>query len=292
MKPLAFIAIPGLLLAALPAWLASLGGAADHDSAGRIVAVNLRASWIADGDLLELARLPQLERLDLSRTRISDQGLGYLKTATSLRDVNLSFAEKIGDPAHAIIKHWKNLRRLNLRGTVVADATAAAAASLPHLEALDVTDTQVGDAGLEQLALARELKDLAIGNLRLTDLGFQSLRQLTGLVILDLAGRRPAIGGVMEMSAQAVEALASLRGLRVLRLGHVKFPVKSLAILKTMPNVESLSLAFCPEIRDAAIAYLADWKSLRLVDLHGTKMTAEGVASLRKQRPYCKFLWE
>src|SRR5688572_16076254 len=103
MKRLLFIAVPGILMAAAPAWIDSLGNAAIRDSEGRVVEVYLRAGWITDSDLQELARLPQLQRLDLSYTRISDQGLTYLKAAPSLTEVNLAFAERIGEPAHAII---------------------------------------------------------------------------------------------------------------------------------------------------------------------------------------------
>src|SRR5262245_41835932 len=116
-------AVAALLSVALvsAAWIDDLGGRVERAPGGKITEVNLRASWVTDGDLLELARLPQLQRLDLSQTRITDQGLAYLKTAASLREVNLAYAEKIGDPAHAVIKHWKNLRKLSLRGTVIAD---------------------------------------------------------------------------------------------------------------------------------------------------------------------------
>jgi hypothetical protein len=94
------------------------------------------------------------------------------------------------------------------------------------------------------------------------------------------------------MTERSVDAIASLEGLRVLRLGYVKFPLKSLARLKTMPNVERLGLEYCPDIGDDAIPHLVDWKSLKTVDLYGTKITAEGFAKLRRQRPDCKFLSE
>ncbi len=261
------------------AWIDSLGGRVERDSAGQIVAVNLRASWVSDGDLLELARLPQLQRLDLSQTRITDQGLAYLKTASNLTDVNLAYAEKIGDPAHSVVKHWKKLRRLSLRGTVVADETARSAASLPHLEALDITDTIVGDVGIEALSLAPKLKELSIGNIRMSEVGFQSLRQFTALEYLDLSGKRPT--GVASISEKGIAAIASLKQLRVLRLGHVKLPANGIAVLNTLPNVETLALQYSPDITDEAIPYLVSWKSLRSIDLYGTKVTAEGLKSLR-----------
>jgi hypothetical protein len=272
------------------AWIDDLGGRVEIGPAGEITVVNLRASWVSDGDLLELARLSQLQRLDLSRTRISDQGLAYLKTAANLREVNLSYAEKIGDPAHAVIKHWKNLRKLNLRGTVIADETAASAASLPELEVLDIADTIVGDVGIEALTTAPKLKELSIGNIRMSEVGFQSLRQLTTLSHLDLSGRRHQ--GPANITQRGIEAIASLHQLRVLQLGHNRFPAKSFALLAAMPAIEKLGLEFCPEINDEALEHLASWKSLRWVNLHGTKVTAEGVAALRKKRPDCQVLWE
>ena len=76
-----------LLLVATPLlaidtdWITRLGGKVERDGAGRIVAVDLRGSWLSDVDMIELARLPDLERLDLSHTRISDEGMLNLKPA-------------------------------------------------------------------------------------------------------------------------------------------------------------------------------------------------------------------
>jgi hypothetical protein len=277
-------------LAINPAWIDALGGHVERTPDGEVIAVNLRGSWVSDGDLLELARIPQLQRLDLSQTRISDQGLAYLKTAPKLVEVNLAYAEKIGDPAHAVIKNWKNLRKLNLRGTVVADETAASAASLPELEVLDIADTIVGDVGVEALAAAQNLKELSLGNIRMSEVGFQSLRQLTTLSHLDLSGRRHQ--GPSNISERGIQAISSLRQLRVLKLGHTKFPAKSFPELAAMPAVERLGLEFCPEVNDETLKLIAGWKSLRWIDLHGTKVTSGGVEALRKERPDLQVLWE
>lgn len=279
-----------MVLAAGMEWVTALGGRAEFDAAGNIEAIQLRTSWVTDGDLLKLARLPRLQRLDLSRTRISDQGLGYLKKASQLREVNLAYAERIGDPAHAIIKEWKQLRRLSLRGTVVGDETAVSASTLPNLEVLDIADTLVADIGIEALASAPRLKEISIGNIRMSELGYQSLRQYTNLQRLDLSGGRHR--GSTTLSPRAVQAIASLRQLRTLQLGHVKLTVENLASLASLANLDTLGLEYSPEIGDAAIPVLAGWKSLRWVDLGGTKFTAQGIATLREQRPDCKVLWE
>jgi hypothetical protein len=124
----------------------------------------------------------------------------------------------------------------------------------------------------------------------MSELGYQSLRQFTSLRSLDLSGNRPL--SAARISARGLEAIASLKQLRVLKLGHLRFPGKSLPVLKSLENLERLGLEFCAEVSDDSLPHLASWKSLRWVDLSGTKVTAAGVATLREQRPECRILWE
>jgi Leucine-rich repeat (LRR) protein len=285
----------GLAAAADSNWIGEYGGHLERNSAGEIVAVNLRASWIGDSDVRELARLPQLERLDLSFTRITDQGILYLKAARNLVEVNLTFDERVGDEGQAAIKELKRLKRLSLRGTRIADNTVAAAATLPELEALDISYTDALDYGLDALATAPKLKELSIGGLRITEVAFQSIRQIAGLEILDLGGGKFTGGGQRSgliLDDMVLQAIASLKELRQLEVGYAKFPSRGLAILKTLPKLERLNLENCSRIDDDAMAHLASWKSLRWVDLSGTKVTKEAVAKLRQQRPDCQVLWD
>src|ERR1700692_3885659 len=111
------------LLAVDTDWIARLGGKIERDPVGRIVAVNLRGSWINDADTIELARLPDLERLDLSHTRISDEGMLNLKPAPKITDLKLFYSEWITDLGLSAIKDWKHLGRLDVRGTRISAGT-------------------------------------------------------------------------------------------------------------------------------------------------------------------------
>src|SRR5579859_4491475 len=97
-------------------WITSLGGSVERNAQGKIVGVNLRGTWVSDVELIDIARLPNLERLDLSHTRITDEGMLHLKSATGIRELNLYYAEQITDQGMTAIKNWKMLKRLNLRG--------------------------------------------------------------------------------------------------------------------------------------------------------------------------------
>ena len=93
-----FLATVGCLGAGIPDdRLADAGGVVDLDSSGQIVAVDLHASWATDSDIAELVRLPNLSRLDLSLTRISDHGLRQLKDVPAITDLNLRYDELITD---------------------------------------------------------------------------------------------------------------------------------------------------------------------------------------------------
>src|SRR6267142_298899 len=116
---------PAMLAGSGLDWVDGLGGRVDWDAVGDIIAVHLRGTWVSDTELLDLARLPKLERLDLSHTRITDEGLLHLKPAWQIKDLNLYYAEQVTDQGITAIREWKHLKRLNLRGTRISDGSLA-----------------------------------------------------------------------------------------------------------------------------------------------------------------------
>lgn len=278
-------------------WIASLGGKVERDAKGDIVAVNLRGTWVSDVELIDIGRLPKLERLDLSHTRITDEGMLNLKSATGIRELNLYYAELITDQGMSAIRSWTMLRRLNLRGTRIANGTLEIVSRLPHLEALDIANTQVTDNGLDLLIALTGLKELAVGRTRSggdMDLGF--LRMMPSLTALDLSGARPVppdMGGAGHRPPPAtppippktVEALSELKNLRILKLGFSGASAADLKTLSVLTNVEKLGLEECPRVDDAAVAELAHWRSLKYLDLQATHTSPAAIETLRKAKP-------
>jgi internalin A len=290
---LIMFAAAGLSLAADGAdWIERLGGKVERDAANRIVAVNLRGSWINDGDeMTRLAELRHLDTLDLSHTRITDEGLLRLKPAPKIRDLSLFYAEWITDQGMTAIRDWKHLKRLNVRGTRISDGTLELVGKLTGLEALDIAHTSVTDNGLEHLITLVHLKELALGRGRLTYKALGTLRMLPTLTSLDLSGARPvppdmagnrAGPGIPE---EALHAIAELKELRVLKLGHSNIGGSGLRILSALDKVERLGLEGCRRIDDAAATELVNWKSLKYLDLQDTQVTPAGVEALRKAKP-------
>jgi hypothetical protein len=277
------------------AWITSLGGRAQRDADGNVTAVNLGSTWVNDMEMLDLLAFRKLERLDLSHTRISDEGLLRLKPASQLQDLNLLYAEQITDLGLNAIRGWHRLKHLNVRGTRVADDTLLIVSGLPQLESLDLANTNVTDTGLENLAPLTNLRHLALGRSRIGEGTVGALRVLSTLESLDLSGPSGAVrnqrgraSGPLEDSL--VSAMAELKGLRMLKLGHSEIDERGLHRLAVLPKVEKLGLECCPRVGDEALQELAAWKALRYLDVQETKATQAGVSRLQAARPDLQIL--
>lgn len=296
------------------AWIEEIGGAVTRDSAGRITGVDLRATWITDTDLRKVARLPHLTHLDLSLTRITDQGMQELKNATGIVDLNLRFAESVTDEGLAAVKGWRKLKRLNVHGTKISDTTLDHIAGISTIEILDIGSAMITDVGLERLSVLPNLKELTIGGNELGDAGLQALRQLPGLTYLDLNGRQGTDSNVwtLSMSDRGLEALLTLKEIRELRFGCTSLGVgiegqrfatvsamsvtsRWLEQMKTLPKLEKLKLQGCDRVDDEAMKVLAAFPALNEIDLKGTAVTEKGAAILRTAKPKARIYfgaWE
>lgn len=278
-----------------PEWIARLGGTVETDKAGEIVAVKLPGTWVNDSELLDLAALPSLERLDLSHTRISDEGLLFLRPAKRIRELNLLYAEQITDLGMNAVKQWGELRSLNVRGTRIGDGTMAVASGLPQIELLDVTGTAITENGLDSLIPLVKLKRLEMGRNRLREDSLVILRLLTDLEWLDLSGPRSVNRNQRAdgnpMAPALVDAIGELSHLRLLKLGHLNIDSDGLkALASKLGRVESLGLELCPRIDEASLAVLASWRSLKEVDLQETAVTVAALHNLQEARPDLRVL--
>ena len=141
----------------------------------------LDASGLGLADLSGVARLPALERLDLSCNALAD--LSPLAALGALRDLDLS-GNRIADLSPLGALHA--LERLDVSDNAVADASALA--GLPRLRVLLLDGNAVTDLGpLTHLAT---LENLGLAGNAVTDV--TALQDLAALRRLDLGGNRIA----------------------------------------------------------------------------------------------------
>src|SRR5262249_35069990 len=152
-----------------------LGGTVETDASGRVTGVTLGFQWNTDLEVDRILELPNLEKLDLSLSLITDRGMERLSILGNVRDLNLYAVERITDTALAYVRDWKHLERLNLRGTDITDTTLRYIAGHSSLRALDISFTQVTNSGMEYLGGFRNLEELYLGGNQITGAGLHVL---------------------------------------------------------------------------------------------------------------------
>jgi len=276
-----------VLLAGNIDWARDFGGRVEANTQGQATGLYLRGSWVTDSDLDYVARQPQLEKLDLSLTRITDLGLLRLKNLQNMRELTLFFAELVTDEGLAVVKNWPRIERLNFRGTKVTDNTLSVLAGKDSIRALDISYAEVTDSGLQHLPKLKGLRELSFGGNKMTEVGLEVLRSLPGLTKLDISGRQRTDSGLWFVGVTDIglDPVAVLADLRELNLSGTLVSPKGVQKLGNLRKLEKLDLHGAKRVTDEAPAYLAALPALRWVDLKDTAMTVKGFAELRRLRP-------
>jgi hypothetical protein len=138
------------------------------------VAIDLHDTHVGDADLVPLAELTLLRRLNLYNTRITDTTLGYLRGMT-------------------------RLETLYLNNTAITDAGLQHFQALIALRELGLYNTHVTDAGLVNLRKLTNLQRLSLSGRAISDAGLVHLRGLKNLRELDLLGTQVTAGGAQDL---------------------------------------------------------------------------------------------
>lgn len=151
----------------------------DHGSR-RLRSIDLATTPVSDAQLAFLAKVPELEQLNLQATQIGDLGLQSLETLPRLRVLDVSNTT-VSDAGLARIAKIKTLESVRIAGTLVEGQLAA------NLRELDLGNTKVdkafwflsslrshcaapqlhteiSDAGMKQLSGPTKLESLHAGS--------------------------------------------------------------------------------------------------------------------------------
>ena len=150
---------------------------------------------LTDDGLLHLARMPQLQHLDLGEYpggKLTDRGLAVLRHLPNLRNFDMTWQAGITDAGVANLRFCDQLERVNLMGSPTGDGAIEALQGKPNLRDFS-TGRLVTDAGLPLLHNFPLLKQWqGAGGARLlidgpfTNAGLAGLAGLAGVYELDL----------------------------------------------------------------------------------------------------------
>lgn len=240
-----------------------------------ITELDLRGGSVTDQGVQCLASFPDLQRVDLSETRITNQGLSLLTQCAQLSalalDHNRGFDTDGVQELTAL-----NLQELSLQSTSIADRVFATLAEFDDLQVLRVDGnsiltgaqlrTLIGEFselrvlsasgtqmafGLQEIGVLRNLEELKLAQAQVGDEILLQLKQCRNLVELDLSNNPITILGVRELSA--------------------------------LRNLQRLNLRGCSTLDDQVFATLGRLDQLQYVDLGGTRCTPAGAEAFQQR---------
>src|SRR5579864_899515 len=244
-----------------------------HYKADDSYSVNFAGSDFADNDCSVITRLGNVKNIDLSFTQISDKSLGCLDPEMVSLDVS---GTRVTDQGLEQLVRYTKLSALRLLQTSIGDAGMSHVQKLHELTLLDLSASKVTDEGVFRLSTLTKLKVFAVNGPSVSDKSVDILAKLPQLTDLDLTSTR--------VSDRGLEKIASHQNLQKLKLnGCIGVTDLGLKHLKTLPKLTELEISGT-SVTDSAIADIASMKQLKVIYLGGT-LTAAGLARLRSLRP-------
>lgn len=140
---------------------------------------------IGNDALADLASLPALTELNLSRAFVSDYGLVHLKNLTNLTRLDITWSH-VTDRGMAHLAALVHMRDLNLEGAELTDAGIVHLMGMTKLQRLSLEDTKITDAGLLQLKVLVNLKKLELDGTRVTVRGRNQLAEALPKLDIDI----------------------------------------------------------------------------------------------------------
>ena len=132
---------------------------------------------VTDLDIDEIAKLEQLEHLDLAGLRLTDLGVSKLASLTGLRSLDLSSTSVTGRGI-AALGELRDLSKLSLSGAeAIDDAAAAGLAELAGLAVLDLSETKITDKALQGILPLSNLRHLYVDGTEVSRAGVDAFRQ-------------------------------------------------------------------------------------------------------------------
>ena len=268
-----------------------------------------------DDTLRQLVHLPNLGRLDLiDCVSISSKGFSPIGRLAGLRVLRF-YGTPIPDSVLRQVANLRNLRTLDIFHKTadglppkavphLTDDGAPAIATLKQLTYLRIS--HVTDRSLSSIASLTALRELALCGKGFTSLGLIHVRRLKNLRRLEFiqTSIQPSAGIQLIRSMPPTKRARSFSLNSTGEDGQTDFQftysskdaeatitgkvnVATLGQVAAIVGLKDLRIADCHEIADDALSQLHDVSTLKLLRLHGTKVSERALAALRENLPDC-----
>ncbi len=175
---------------------------------------------ITDEGVRHLAALPHLRSLDVARSRVTDAGLAHLRDVKTLESLWLP-SEGISDTGLEYLSQLPRLRSLSVSRAYRGDSSGE--------------QGYYTDKGIRMLAHCRDLEELSVGSIGMTDASMESIAKLDKL-------RELSLFGCTAVTDEGLKKLASLKDLGVLNVHDANATISGLSCLNGLSNLRRLDI--------------------------------------------------
>ncbi|KAK3016059.1 hypothetical protein RJ639_007546 [Escallonia herrerae] len=229
---------------------------------------------ISSSSLWPITGITSLTELDLSRcSKVTDSGIRHLFSIPTLEKLCIS---ETGVTANGVtlLSSFTNLSLLDLGGLWVTDVALSCLQVLQKLQYLDLWRSEICyNAATVQIVPQAELPESSLDKVR-GDKGHLAELILTGATFLDVDEAflhvDTSLLSFLDLSNSSVQSFWSQFGF--LNLSNTRVSSAGVGILAGhVSNLETISLS-CTPIDDLAVSYLSMMPSLRVINLSNTNV--------------------
>ncbi len=245
--------------------------------------LSLIESKIDDHACLALARIANLEVLNLERTRITDLAMQSLSVFPSSNLHSLVLDETAVTPAGIdFLSKLSNLTALHLNRCSLDDSALQPLGRLKDLTHLEIGSTEVRfDTEISDQSFSK-LQHLNVNGSQITDDGLRRIAKLPSLRWLDLTRCRKF--------GNRIEALTECGTLEVLYLNLSDVNDAAIPHLMKLKSLRTLSLN-ATHVTDSGVRQLKSMTGLKKLILSGTKVSHATVKDLQTILPNCEIIY-
>ncbi len=266
------------------------------------------AKGVSDVGLKHVARIPNIERLNLSGTSVTTAGFPVVSALQKMKSLEFrSFAmdaeaiktivkveslEQLilsqtsgGEADFALLCHLPELRELDLSQRAISDQAIKSLADCPKLEVLLLQRTPINGSGLLAFG-AKKGPPLRVLNVNATRFGEKGMPSLKGLETLEEL--HASESGIVDQTL--LQNLRGLGRLKKLELGLNAITDVGAQAVSGLKSLEEVSFAGCGGVSDKTLGYLKSHKNLRRLDLKGCRISPAAIQAFKKLQPNCELL--
>jgi len=218
---------------------------------------------------------PDLVRLNLaSNSRLTDASAREIAKLKELEVLNLLFCD-FGEFGMMHIARLPKLRALDIKGNFkIGNGGLRTLATVSSLRSLEHRSTAVMDEGIRNLAAAQNLTNLFIQDFAITGQSGQYIRQMERLTSL-------FIFRCENFDSSGVLALGGLK-LNRLRLRGLPIDDSAMNAFSELTTLQRLELHELPSVSDTGMANLVHLKNLEILDIWDMPITDKTLEIIAK----------